>query len=260
MPSNRIHCVIPNFLHLKKPFALQTIQTLILSPSVSTPTIKPRSSYSSSAYDIKQKLLHNHQNNPRFPAGPTSPPALQLTSPRSSLFSTASIIMSDGYISFLDKANADPNAGYAQQGTDSIRTETIHTSVQVPASLASVDKYYTSDTDEPFEPVALKWDGASRGDWPSADQFSNLISPNKDLSEDITTLSASSFDPKNQYSTVFRAVRAAAVEHDDTVDQSSIDVKVYRVELSSTKLEYWVLALSVAEGQVVGLRAKAVES
>ena len=35
---------------------------------------------------------------------------------------------------------------------------------------------------------------------------------------------------------------------------------VYRVEISRTKLEYWVLALEGVEGRVVGLRAKAVES
>lgn len=55
-------------------------------------------------------------------------------------------------------------------------------------------------------------------------------------------------------------MRSAAVERDENADQSAVEVKVYRVELSSTKLEYWVLALDVPEGRVVGLRAKAVES
>jgi hypothetical protein len=50
------------------------------------------------------------------------------------------------------------------------------------------------------------------------------------------------------------------VERDQDADQSAVEVKVYRVELSSTKLEYWALALDVSEGRVVGLRAKAVES
>jgi len=92
------------------------------------------------------------------------------------------------------------------------------------------------------------------------DQLSNLISPNSDLSQDISTLTPSSFDPNNQYSSVFHAVRSAAVESDDNGDQSAVEVKVYRVELSSTKLEYWLLALDVVEGRIVGLRAKAVES
>jgi hypothetical protein len=91
-------------------------------------------------------------------------------------------------------------------------------------------------------------------------QLSDLISPNADLSQAISTLTPSSFDPKNQYSSALRAVRSAAVERDQDADQSAVEVKVYRVELSSTKLEYWALALDVSEGRVVGLRAKAVES
>ena len=92
------------------------------------------------------------------------------------------------------------------------------------------------------------------------DQLSGLISPNNDLSQAISTLTPSSFDPKNQYSSVFHAVRSAAVERDENGDQSAVEVKVYQVELSSTKMEYWVLALDGVEGRVVGLRAKAVES
>lgn len=92
------------------------------------------------------------------------------------------------------------------------------------------------------------------------DQLSSLVSPSTDLSRAISTLSATSFDPKNQYSSVFHAVRSAAVEKDNDADRSAVDIKVYRVELSSTKLEYWVLALDAVEGRVVGLRAKSVES
>lgn len=92
------------------------------------------------------------------------------------------------------------------------------------------------------------------------DQLSGLISPNSDLSQDISTLTPSSFDPNNQYSSVFHAVRSAAVESDENGDQSAVEVKVYRVELSSTTLEYWLLALDVVEERIVGLRAKAVES
>ncbi|CAI7672375.1 unnamed protein product [Penicillium pancosmium] len=168
---------------------------------------------------------------------------------------------SDAYMSFLDKANADLNAGRAtQQGTDTTRTETVDATTQIPTPLQSVDSYYISDTDEPFEPVALLWKGAKQGVWPSPDQLSGLISPNADLGQAISTLSPSSFDPKNQYSSALRAVRSAAVERDENADQSAVEVKVYRVELSSTKLEYWVLALDAPEGRVVGLRAKAVES
>lgn len=90
-------------------------------------------------------------------------------------------------------------------------------------------------------------------------QLSSLISPVTDLSNAISTLSPAFFDPKNQYASALHAVRAAAVEHAD-VDPSAVDVKVYRVELGVTRVEYWVLALHVPESRIVGLRAKAVES
>lgn len=74
----------------------------------------------------------------------------------------------DAYMSFLDKANADLNAGLkTQQGTEPNRTETVDTTTQIPTPLQSVDSYYISDTDEPFEPVSLSWKGAKQGIWPS---------------------------------------------------------------------------------------------
>lgn len=78
----------------------------------------------------------------------------------------------DAYTSFLDKANADLNAGRApQQGAGSVRTETVDATVKIPTALQSVDAYYISDTDEPFEPVVLRWEGATKGVWPSAGMF-----------------------------------------------------------------------------------------
>jgi hypothetical protein len=78
----------------------------------------------------------------------------------------------DAYMSFLDKANADLNSGRSQPETQSssaaARTETVDVNVKVPTPLTSVDAYYISDTDEPFEPVALKWEGAAKGNWPDA--------------------------------------------------------------------------------------------
>ena len=79
----------------------------------------------------------------------------------------------DAYMSFLDKANADLNAGRAQQqgASETARTETVDANAKIPAPLQSVDAYYVSDADEPFEPVALRWEGASKGVWPSAGTF-----------------------------------------------------------------------------------------
>jgi hypothetical protein len=91
-------------------------------------------------------------------------------------------------------------------------------------------------------------------------QLSSLISPDADLSNAISTLSPTSFDPKNKYASVLHAVRAAAVEKVEGEDQSTVDVKVYRVELDRTRVEYWILALNAPESRLVGLRAKAVET
>lgn len=81
----------------------------------------------------------------------------------------------DAYMSFLDKANEDVSRGAPQQGAGTAKTFTVHSSLSVPKPLQSVDAYYVSDTDEPFEPVALKWDGAAKGSWPSAGMFLVLV-------------------------------------------------------------------------------------
>lgn len=168
----------------------------------------------------------------------------------------------DAYMSFLGKANADLDTGRAQQSQGSssaVRTETVEMGVRIPAPLTSVDAYYVSETDEPFEPVALRWDGASRGIFPDPSHLSSLISPNADLSESITSLSPSHFDPRNQYPSALRAVRAAASEASGG-DESAVDVKVYRVGVGSSRVEYWILAVDAENSLLVGLRAKAVET
>ncbi|OJJ01500.1 hypothetical protein ASPVEDRAFT_52429 [Aspergillus versicolor CBS 583.65] len=168
----------------------------------------------------------------------------------------------DAYMSFLNKANADLDNGRSQpaaQQSSAARTETVDVNVKVPTPLTSVDAYYVSDTDEPFEPVALKWDGARKGAWPDASHFSKLISTDTDLSSSIETLSATSFDPKNQYASALKAVRAAAAQGSGG-DESAVEVKVYRVETGKSRVEYYVTALDAEGGLIVGLRAKAIES
>ncbi|PYI16499.1 hypothetical protein BO86DRAFT_381334 [Aspergillus japonicus CBS 114.51] len=178
----------------------------------------------------------------------------------------------DAYMSFLNKANADLDTARSNQQTSSstssqdraARTETVHTGVSIPGPLTSVDAFYISETDEPFEPVALKWDGANRGVWPDASNFSNLIASSDDLAAAIETLSPASFDPRNQYASALRAVRAAASQAsgggEPGVQETDVDVKVYRVEVGSARVEYYVLALDAEGGLLVGLRAKAIES
>ncbi|OJJ76370.1 hypothetical protein ASPBRDRAFT_38813 [Aspergillus brasiliensis CBS 101740] len=171
---------------------------------------------------------------------------------------TRTMSSDNDYMAFLNKANADLSASQVQPQRDTTsstpRTQTIHTDVRIPAPLTSVDAFYISETDEPFEPVALKWPDAGRGIWPDAAALSNLISPDADLSNSIETLTFSTFDPKNQYAGVVRAVRAAVG------DEEGANIKVYRVEVARSRVEYFVLALDGTEGLVVGLRAKAIET
>ncbi|KAF7168933.1 hypothetical protein CNMCM5623_001827 [Aspergillus felis] len=172
----------------------------------------------------------------------------------------------DAYMSFLDKANADLNNARAQQTQQSsgVRTETVDVGVQIPAPLRSVDAYYVSETDEPFEPVTLRWEGANKGTWPGPAEFSRLISPDADLSSSIETLTPSTFDPKNQYSAALRAVRAAVAQAfgggEPGIDESDVEVKVYRVEVGKSRVQYYILGLDAEGGTIVGLRAKAIES
>lgn len=64
----------------------------------------------------------------------------------------------EDYASFLDKANQDPSGGKpSTQSTKKASTKSVDT--EVPKVLEQVDEYYTSDADEPFEPVSLKWKG-----------------------------------------------------------------------------------------------------
>ncbi|KAJ5463974.1 hypothetical protein N7475_007109 [Penicillium sp. IBT 31633x] len=265
MRQPKIHCVIPHFslpASARNYALLITPYTIQSSSQIQYPQTNLRFlHYSLHPTSPRTHIASAEHSTRHFPATPR-PQAQARSSLHSQSFSTSTRIMSsdDAYMSFLDKANADVSGGQAPQGTDTVQTETVHSSLSVPKPLQSVDAYYTSDTDEPFEPVALKWDGAAKGAWPSADQLSSLISPNTDLSKSISILSPSSFDPNNQYSSALDAVRAAAVEKDSGADQSAVELKVYRVEQTSTKIEYWVLALHAPESRLVGLRAKAVES
>ena len=66
--------------------------------------------------------------------------------------------MSDNaYSSFLDQANQDTGASKASTKSKSVATKAVDT--DVPVALQNVDQYYTSESDEPFEPVSLKWSG-----------------------------------------------------------------------------------------------------
>lgn len=76
----------------------------------------------------------------------------------------------DSYMDFLNKANADHSAGQ-KASTQGAKTRTVDESLKVPTSLQKVEAYYVSESDEPFEPVVLRFKGAAKGEWPSAGTY-----------------------------------------------------------------------------------------
>lgn len=63
-------------------------------------------------------------------------------------------------MAFLDKANQDPNEGVAQSD-GKVEFKATDAGVEIPKVLkeATKDAWYTSDADEKFVPVALKYSG-----------------------------------------------------------------------------------------------------
>jgi hypothetical protein len=65
------------------------------------------------------------------------------------------------YAAFLDKANQDTGAAEAKSASQKQSYGTKSVNTAVPEVLEQVEEYYVSDADEPFEPVALKFEGGS---------------------------------------------------------------------------------------------------
>lgn len=64
------------------------------------------------------------------------------------------------YAAFLDKANQDTGSGDVKEASQkSYGTKSVNTAV--PSGLKEVKEYYISESDEPFEPVALEFEGSS---------------------------------------------------------------------------------------------------
>lgn len=69
--------------------------------------------------------------------------------------------MSDAdYEAFLNKANADSSGGQAQAKAQSEGYGTKSVNTAVPAELKNVKEVYVSEADEPFEAVALSFEGS----------------------------------------------------------------------------------------------------
>lgn len=71
---------------------------------------------------------------------------------------TATMSSDADYAAFLDKANQDTGASSQKQDKGFAQTKAVDT--EVPGPISGLDAFYMSETDEPFEPVALKFEGA----------------------------------------------------------------------------------------------------
>ncbi|EXJ83192.1 hypothetical protein A1O1_06811 [Capronia coronata CBS 617.96] len=165
------------------------------------------------------------------------------------------------YAAFLEKANADPKAGYSNstsheesESTSQARTKYDPTSSKsqleaLPASLKSLpDVTYTSDTDAPFEPIALNYAGSAL---PSVPEFEKCLGAKGKTVRGVEELTPDEFDPRGEYKEIIQRVAQAAKIKD-------VGVKVFRVEITRTRVEYYVL--TVGESMLVGVVVKAVES
>jgi hypothetical protein len=87
------------------------------------------------------------------PSVPAIPDTAQKTTSR-----TLGSMSSDAdYASFLDKANEDTGAPKATAQSQRKSTKAVNT--DVPEVLRDVDEVLVTDSDEPFEPVSLKYSG-----------------------------------------------------------------------------------------------------
>ncbi|KIW14018.1 hypothetical protein PV08_06799 [Exophiala spinifera] len=169
--------------------------------------------------------------------------------------------MSDdaSYTAFLERANAPlqshPPTHEQASSTSERRTQfdpstSTSTTAALPASLRSLpDVTYTSDTDSPFEPVAFNYADSAL---PSAQQFEKCLRHKtpRDAAPAVEELETSAFDPRGEYEDIIARVEQAGIE--------GAGVKVFRVEVSATRVEYYIV--TVGENMLVGVVTKAVES
>ena len=176
----------------------------------------------------------------------------RLLSSPASPFHTCATKMSDdvSYSSFLDKANQDTGVKPLNSQAKSPQPPNTksYSSTDIPAPLHKIDATYTSDTDAPFEPVILDYDGASL---PSAGEFEDLVGKAKGNNGPgrAEELSLKDFDPRGEYQGVIESVKGV-------VERGK--VKAFRVERGKTRAEYFVVGLE--SGRLVGVKAEAVES
>ncbi|CAK7230843.1 hypothetical protein SCUCBS95973_007711 [Sporothrix curviconia] len=158
----------------------------------------------------------------------------------------------DAYASFLDKANEDPNAGRARPADKepkaTAQSKFSANAKQVPQKLvtAAKDRFYTSEADEPFVPVCFGLGKATS--LPNEDEFIS-ITDSEHSADSITILDPVDWDKQGSYKPLIDELQEASKGN---------DVRVYRVQVDSTRVEYWLV--STVDGNLLGYKAKAIES
>lgn len=155
------------------------------------------------------------------------------------------------YAAFLDKASADrePQASTQSASLSNKAKHTTVTTSSVPGSLKNLKATYTSDSDEPFEPVSL--DRKSKSGELTAEEVTELIGAKKGA---VSEIDVKSFDPRGEYTKVFGAIEGA-------VGKDAKALKVFKVEAGGARVEYWILGAAImGEQHVVGAKALSVES
>ncbi|KAI9792445.1 MAG: hypothetical protein M1816_002329 [Peltula sp. TS41687] len=193
-----------------------------------------------------------------------SPPSSQNEAPNESSE------MDDAYAAFLNQANQDAGGGVQSQSQTRSQSQSTFATTKavdtdVPAALQQLPRtFYTSDTDEPFEAVSLRW---SKKKLPDEDEFQALISHSggqqqqqqqqqQEVSISVSIMDAKAFDPKGHYGAVLDAVAKAAADGGG----GRHNRRVYRVGHGGTRVEYYVVALDGTHSRLVGVKARAVES
>ncbi|KAF2749240.1 hypothetical protein M011DRAFT_399407 [Sporormia fimetaria CBS 119925] len=152
----------------------------------------------------------------------------------------------DAYASFLEKANQDVSGGETAS-TQKMATKSVDTGV--PSVLKAVQEVYVSESDEEFVQVALRFEGKELNTSMCAPDFGEI----KKLIQfegQVEESSVKEFDPRGQYKSVVEKVEQAG----------SGEVKVFRVILGGTRVEWWVVSVDEEGKKVVGLKVLAVES
>ncbi|GAP87853.1 hypothetical protein SAMD00023353_1601560 [Rosellinia necatrix] len=161
----------------------------------------------------------------------------------------------EDYMAFLNKANQDPNEGYAKpQSTSRKGFKATDDGANIPTAIqeATKDAFYMSDADEPFVPVCLSWNEGGKG-LPDEEEFATLIHHPEPSAAAIEIQDPADWDTQGQYKAILDAVRKAGKGN---------DVRVYRVATGGSRVEYWVVTTDGkgAGARLVGAKALAIES